>query len=306
MDIKKLKSDFLAYLEIEKNRSQRTVQNYDHYLTRFIALARLTALNDLTEERVRQFRLALARITDSKARQPIKKITQNYHVIAIRAFLKYLAKRRIKTIPAERIELGKQEERQIAIPETGDLEKILQSPEDKTLTGLRDKAVLETLFSTGLRVSELCNLNREDIDLTKGEFPVVGKGRKVRLVFLSQSALKTLGAYLNARHDADEALFIRIPRDQRFERYDMLRITPRSIQRIVKKHATRAGIVRNRVTPHSLRHLFATDLLKNGADIRSVQTLLGHANVTTTQIYTHVTDQRLREVHRKYHRNPAT
>ena len=301
MDISKLKNEFLEYMEIEKNRSQKTIINYDHYISRLITLENLKSLDDLSEELIRKFRIKLARLTDEKTSQPLKKVTQNYHVIAVRAFLKYLAKRGIQTVPAEKIELGKQEERQILIPEKKELERLLAAPDINSLKGLRDKAILETLFSTGLRVSELCNLSRDDIDFGKGEFSVMGKGRKIRLVFLSDQAKNTLKSYFSKRSDADLAAFIRIPKDGRFDKYENLRLTPRSIQRIIQKNAVKAGISKTKITPHSLRHLFATDLLRNGADIRSVQSLLGHASVTTTQIYTHVTDERLREVHKKYH-----
>jgi site-specific recombinase XerD len=219
----------------------------------------------------------------------------------MRSFLKYLAKRDIKTVSAEKIELGKQEERQVTFLESHELERFLKAPAGTALADFRDRAMLETLFSTGLRVSELCSLNREDIDLKRGEFPVRGKGSKIRLVFLSDGAKGALATYLNKRTDADEALFIRVPQKESFEKYEKLRLTPRSVQRIIKKYAVAAGIIGKKVSPHSLRHSFATDLLRNGADIRSVQSLLGHASVTTTQIYTHVTDKQLRDVHKKFH-----
>ena len=233
--------------------------------------------------------------------RPLKKVTQNYHIIAIRGFLKYLAKRDIKTIPAEKVELGKQEEREVTFLEPAELRRLLQAPEGTSLSSLRDRAILETLFSTGLRVSELCSLNRDEIDINRGEFAVRGKGNKLRLVFLSEPAKAALASYLDKRNDAHEALFIRIPRNERFEKYEDLRLTPRSVQRIIKKYAVIAGIVGKKVSPHALRHSFATDLLRSGADIRSVQALLGHSSVTTTQIYTHVTDKQLREVHQRFH-----
>jgi len=304
MNVKELKSQFLEYLEIEKNRSPKTIENYNHYLTRFISFAKVENPRDITEEAVRKYRLQLNRITDER-RKPLKKVTQNYHVIALRSFLKYLAKRDIRTVPAEKIELGKQEEREVVFLEPSELERFLHAPQGETLSNLRDRAILETLFSTGLRVSELCSLDQDNIDLKRGEFSVRGKGSKLRLVFLSGEAKAAIATYLGKRSDADEALFIRVPRNERFEKYEELRLTPRSVQRIIKKYAVVAGIVGKKVTPHSLRHSFATDLLRNGADIRSVQALLGHSSVTTTQIYTHVTDKQLREVHEKFHGKPT-
>ena len=300
MTIKELKSQFLEYLEIEKNRSPKTIENYNHYLTRFINFAKVESPKDITEETIRRYRLQLNRITDEREK-PLKKVTQNYHVIALRSFLKYLAKRDIKAVSAEKIELGKQEEREVVFLEPPELERFLRAPQRDSLSGLRDRAILETLFSTGLRVSELCSLSQDDIDLKRGEFSVRGKGSKLRLVFLSDQAKAAIADYLEKRQDADEALFIRVPRGEHFEKYENLRLTPRSVQRIIKKHAVAAGIVGKKITPHSLRHSFATDLMRNGADIRSVQALLGHSSITTTQIYTHVTDKQLREVHKKFH-----
>ena len=305
-DLKTLKTQFLEYLEIEKNRSPRTVVNYDHYLTRFLNFAKIKAPAELTEELVRSFRLFLNRLSANPSAnaqdKPLKKITQNYHVIALRAFLKYLAKREIKAISPERIELGKQEDRHIDFLEGGELEKILRSPGGVNLDDLRDRAILETLFSTGLRVSELCSLDRDKIDLKRGELSVKGKGAKIRLVFLSEPAREAIKHYLSKRTDIDPALFIRIPKGEAFGKFVNLRLTPRSIQRIIRKHAIKAGIVGKKVSPHSLRHSMATDLLRNGADIRSVQAILGHASVTTTQIYTHVTNAQLKEVHERFHR----
>jgi site-specific recombinase XerD len=219
--------------------------------------------------------------------------------------LKYLSKREIKAVSPERIELGKQEDRHIDFLENSELERILKSPQSQNLPDLRDKAILETLFSTGLRVSELCSLDKERIDLERGELSVSGKGSKIRLVFLSDDARQAIRTYTKKRSDVDPALFIRIPKNEAFEKYENLRLTPRSIQRIIRKHTIRAGIVGKKVTPHTLRHSMATDLLRNGADIRSVQSILGHSSVTTTQIYTHVTDSQLKEVHRKYHKRRA-
>ena len=303
-DLETLKNQFLEYLEIEKNRSPKTIENYDHYLSRFLQFAKVTSPDDISEELVRSFRIHLNRSTSThgKSPSPLKKVTQNYHVIAIRAFLKYLAKREIKAISAERIELGKQEDRHIDFLEGNELERILNSPNGPDLDDLRDKAILETLFSTGLRVSELCSLDRDKIDLKSGELSVKGKGSKIRLVFLSDMAEVSIQTYLKKRSDTDPALFIRIPKGEAFNKYPNLRLTPRSIERIVRKHAVLAGIMGKKVSPHSLRHSMATDLLRNGADIRSVQAILGHASVTTTQIYTHVTNAQLKEVHERFHR----
>lgn len=300
MNIKDLKSQFLEYLEIEKNRSPKTIENYNHYLTRFINFAKVENPRDITEEAIRKYRLTLNRTTDERGKS-LKKVTQNYHIIALRSFLKYLAKRDIRTVPAEKIELGKQEEREVVFLESSELERFLRAPQGASLSDLRDRAILETLFSTGLRVSELCSLDQDDIDLKRGEFSVKGKGSKIRLVFLSEQAKAAIASYLEKRRDADGALFVRVPRGEHFEKFEELRLAPRSIQRIIKKYAIAAGIVGKKVTPHSLRHSFATDLLRNGADIRSVQALLGHSSVTTTQIYTHVTDKQLREIHQKFH-----
>ena len=320
-DIKTLKQQYLEYLEIEKNRSPKTLENYGRYLDRFLKFvlpssgpSAKNSADVITEENIRQFRLHLNRQTlrqgsgQADRGQTLKKVTQNYHVIAIRNFLKYLAKRNIKSVSAEKIELAKQEDRQVTFLEAGELERLLNAPSGHlpagrqgALDALRDRAILSMLFSTGLRVSELCSLDRDKVDTKRGELSVMGKGRKIRLVFLSDDAKQKIEDYLAKRPDADEALFIRIPRSGKFNKDSDLRLTPRSVQRIVHKYAVKAGIVGKKVSPHSLRHSFATNLLRNGADIRSVQAMLGHSSVTTTQIYTHVTDQQLREVHKRFH-----
>lgn len=299
-DIKALKIEYLEYLEIERNKSQKTLENYGRYLDRFLGFAKITGINQLTEEIIRQYRLYLNRIRDEKG-QGLKKITQNYHIIALRNFLKYLSRRGIKTVSAERVELGKQEDRDVTFLELDELARLIKAAEGNSLDALRDKAVLTVLFSTGMRVSELCSLDRDRIDTKRGELSIRGKGGKIRMVFLSDEAKRRVGDYVEKRRDADEALFIRIPRSGVFSKDADLRLTPRSIQRIIKKYSTKAGIVGKNVSPHTLRHSFATDLLRNGADIRSVQAMLGHASVTTTQIYTHVTDKQLREIHQKFH-----
>ncbi|MFY9492921.1 MAG: site-specific tyrosine recombinase/integron integrase [Minisyncoccia bacterium] len=296
MEIKKFFGDYLDYLEIEKNRSPKTIENYTRYLGRFLAWSKAPAPGAITADLVRNYRLHLNRIDP-----PLKKITQAYHLIALRNFLKYLAKRDVKTLTADKIELAKTGDRAIDFLENEEVERLLDSASGDSLKTLRDKAVLELLFSTGLRVSELCSLNREVVNLKRGEFAVRGKGDKLRVVFLSDTARRALENYLTQRKDVDEALFVRNLKSQKSNlKKSDLRLTPRSIQRLVKHYAAQAGIVKN-IHPHTLRHSFATDLLRNGADLRSVQELLGHANVTTTQIYTHVTNTGLKEVHQAFH-----
>lgn len=304
-DIKDLKIRYLEYIEIERGRAQKTLENYGRYLERFLQFAKINSINDLTEDLIRQYRVYLNRVKN-KDGNSLKKVTQNYHIIALRNFLKYLAKTGVKTVPAERIELGKQEERQVSFLELDELNRLLKSPQGDSLDSLRDQAILSVLFSTGMRVSELCSLNRGEMDINRGEVSIRGKGSKLRLVFISDDSIRKLNDYLAKRSDVDEALFIRIPKSKNFSKDDDLRLTPRSIQRIVKKHSIKAGIIGKKVSPHSLRHSMATDLLRNGADIRSVQAMLGHSSVTTTQIYTHVTDKQLREVHKKFHNKPHT
>lgn len=302
-DLKKLVNDYLEYLEIERNRSPKTIENYGRYLGRFTRFAQqrgASGAGGISEDLIRQYRLQLNRERDARG-NPLKRVTQNYHIIALRNLLKYLAKRDIKTVSAEKIELGKQEDREVSFLERAELDRLLQAPKGQALPALRDRAMLQTLFSTGLRVSELCALDRDKIDTLRGELAVRGKGSKIRVVFLSEAAKADLASYLDQRPDADPALFIRIPKNSTLNKQANLRLTPRSVQRIIKKHASAAGLIGKDVSPHKLRHSFATDLLRNGADIRSVQALLGHSSVTTTQIYTHVTDKGLREVHEKFH-----
>lgn len=295
-DLKSLKTQFLEYLEIEKGRSVKTVENYDRYLARFFAFAKMKSPAQLTEQMVREFRIVLNR--SSGVSGTMKKNTQNYHLIALRAFLKYLRKREIGSLNPERIELAKTSGRDLDLVTAQELERLMRSPAGDALAALRDRAILELLFSTGLRVSELCNLN-QDIDLSRDEFSVRGKGDKIRVVFLSASAKKAVGEYLKKRGDMSEALFVSYGKGAPKSK-DMPRLTPRSVERIIKQYAVKAGITR-KVTPHVIRHSFATDLLENGADLRSVQALLGHANIATTQVYTHVTDKHLREVHKAFH-----
>jgi site-specific recombinase XerD len=294
-NIESLKRQFLEYVEIEKGRSINTVSNYDHYLTTFFKWSEVKYPNEITADVIRNFRLWLNRQPGTSG--DMKKKTQNYYLIALRSFLKYAKKIGVETIGPEQIELAKVAERHLDLISEDELTRLLKAPDGKDLKSLRDKAILELFFSTGLRVSELCSLNR-DLDLKKDEFTIRGKGEKVRLVFLSEEARKSVKEYLDNRKDMDDALFVNIGKVQ--NKNKSKRLTQRSIERIVKHYATKAGITR-KVTPHVIRHSFATDLLSNGADIRSVQVLLGHASISTTQIYTHITDKHLKEVHKNFH-----
>lgn len=288
----KLISEYLEYLEIEKGRSKKTVDNYNRYVTRFLEFSRAHEPAHITDEAVRRYRLWLNR-------KNLDRKTQNYHLIALRGFLKYLVKRNIKALAPEAIELAKTSERDIDIIDADDLERLLAAPDASTLIALRDRALLELLFSTGLRVSELCSLDRDMVNPKKNEFSVRGKGGKIRVVFVSDRTRGALKEYLNKRGDMSPALFVSAPRGKANLK-DLSRLTPRTMERIIKHYAIKAGISK-KVTPHTLRHMFATDLLLNGADIRSVQQMLGHANVATTQVYTHITDKQLREVHTAFH-----
>lgn len=300
MDAAQVKREFLEYIEIERGRAVKTIENYDHYLTRFFDQMEIKSISDITESKVREFRLWLNRQPGTAG--DMKRKTQNYYLIALRAFLKFLRKRGIEGLAPEYIELAKVPERHIDIITAAELKRLMDAPREalakeedpvKRERYLRDTAILELLFSTGLRVSELCGLNT-DLDLTRDEVSVRGKGDKIRVVFLSEESKQAVRDYLKARKDMDPALFV----DGRPTA--LRRITPRDIQRHIKEYAARAGIT-SKVTPHTMRHVFATDLLSNGADIRAVQQLLGHASITTTQIYTHITDAHLREVHKKFH-----
>lgn len=295
-----LKREFLEYCELTKGRSVKTVENYDRYLTRFLEFAKSDSPAAITEPLIRDFRLFLNRLPAPGG--SMKKKTQNYYLIALRAFLKFLAKRDIKSLQPEKIELAKVPERSLDLITAAELERLMNAPgealkkeknPDKERTYVRDRAILELLFSTGLRVSELCNLN-SDIDLSRDSMSVRGKGEKVRVVFISPRAKQAVSAYLKVRNDMEEALFVE-GRPKALHR-----ITPRDVQRHIKVYAARAGIT-SKVTPHVLRHVFATDLLENGADLRSVQALLGHANIQTTQVYTHVTDRHLADIHKAFH-----
>jgi site-specific recombinase XerD len=322
-ELERYKKEFLQYVEIEKGRSLSTVMNYDHYLSRFIDFTQIKNPADITDDILREYRLWLNRQDGARKKGistgTIKKRTQNYYLIALRAFLKYLARRAVPSLPPDRIELAKVPERSLDLITFDDLSRLLNAPDTTTLRGLRDRAMLELLFSTGLRVSELCSLPR-DINLRLDELSVRGKGEKVRVVFLSEDAKDAVKAYLDKRDDMDDALFVQHQAEIGVKKgggksgsvsaknssklagagRDSLRLTSRSVERIIKFYAIKAGISK-KVTPHVIRHTFATDLLRNGADLRSVQMLLGHANISTTQIYTHITDSELRNVHKKFH-----
>lgn len=308
--IEKLKTDFLEYLEIEKGRALKTIVNYDHYLSVFLAQTKIKDPKDITDRVVREFRVWLNRQSAGNNRatgQTMKKKTQNYYLIALRTFLKFLARRAISSLPADNIELAKVGERVIDVVSSDELKRLLHAPEQEKNPErrLRDKAILELLFSTGLRVSELCSLGN-DLDIRLDEFSIRGKGEKVRVVFLSDAAKKALREYLAVRKDLSDALFVKLPDERGKKRKEDKNkdgnggLTRRSVERIVKRYAAIAGISK-KVTPHVIRHCFATDLLSNGADLRSVQIMLGHANIATTQIYTHLTDKHLRDVHKKFH-----
>jgi site-specific recombinase XerD len=301
-ELETYKNQFLEYVEIEKGRSLKTVENYDRYLRSFIEYLKLEVsspkVSHVTSESIRQYRLWLNRRVSgdifgkvkisSVSRETLKKKTQNYYLIALRSFLKYLNKRGVEAVPADSIELAKVAERSIELISVEELNRLLDAPnlEKNDQTRLRDKAILELLFSTGLRVSELANLPI-DLDMSKDEFSVRGKGEKVRVVFISEGAKKSVTEYQKARKDVDSA--------------KLFHVTPRTIERIIRHYAIVAGISK-KVTPHVIRHSFATGLLQNGADLRSVQMLLGHASISTTQIYTHLTDKHLKEVHKKFHK----
>jgi site-specific recombinase XerD len=301
--IRKLKQEFLEYLEIERGRSLKTVENYDRYLRKFLDFSEIKDPEEINDDIVRKFRLWLNRqesgVIIGGESQTLKKKTQNYYLIALRVFLKYLAKREVNSLPAERVELAKVSERSLDLISIKELVRLLEIPKGEDLKNLRDKAILEMLFSTGLRVSELCSLSR-DIDLSKDEISVRGKGEKVRVVFLSESAKDAVKKYLTKRADMDDALFVSIGFGGSASKNISKRLTSRSVERIVKDCAIKAGISK-KVTPHVIRHSFATDLLQNGADLRSVQAMLGHSNISTTQIYTHVTDKHLRDIHKMFH-----
>lgn len=309
MDISDLINDFLESLEIEKGRSTKTTENYGLYLARFLDLitqdfseGATIKPSDLTPEILRKFRLRLNRFDDNQNHERLSALTQSYHLIALRGFLKYLAKRGIHSLDPSLVDLPRAAKKQVTFLHFDEVERLLAEIPIDTETGLRDRAIIELLFSGGLRVSELCNLNRDSINLARREFMVRGKGKKDRPIFIDQTTADHLEEYLSARSDTLPALFLNNSSNQNIPDTsgDFRRLSPRSIERIIQKYARLAGITKH-VTPHTLRHSFATDLLMNGADLRSVQSLLGHANIATTQIYTHITDPHLKEVHEKFH-----
>ena len=309
MDISELVADFLESLEIEKGRSAKTVENYGLYLARFIDLItedfegqEMIKPSDITPEILRRFRLKLNRFSDNQNKERLSALTQSYHLIALRGFFKYLAKRGIKSLDPSLIDLPRAAKKQVTFLHFDEIERLLAEIPLDTESGLRDRAIIELLFSGGLRVSELCGLNRDSINLERREFMVRGKGKKDRPIFIDKSTAECIEDYLNMRTDTLPALFLNNSANQQIPSTsgDFRRLTPRSIERIVQKYTRLAGITKH-VTPHTMRHSFATDLLMNGADIRSVQSLLGHANISTTQIYTHITDPHLKEVHEKFH-----
>lgn len=294
--------DFIEALEVERGRSQRTSENYKLYLERLADFAGNIEVQNITSELVRKFRLWLNRYKNDQG-QELSLLTQSYHLIALRSFLVYCSKRDIKTLTPEKIELPRTKRKQVSFLSFQEVQRLIDAINIDTAVGLRDRAIVELLFSSGLRVSELCNLNRDHINLERGEFMVRGKGQKDRPVFVSPEATEWLATYLKTRTDRAVPLFIRYSGYKTGdEKGESFRLSPRSVQRSVQQYAKLAGITKH-VSPHTLRHSFATDLLMNGADLRSVQSMLGHSNISTTQVYTHVTDQHLREVHRKFHRS---
>lgn len=307
-DLSSLKRKFLEHSELEKGQSDLTIENYSRYIDRFLEfLSGYVKKNqllpkDIDQESIHQYRLYVNRLKDQNHKE-LKKITQNYHLIALRAFLRYLAWLGIETLSPEKVPVAKSSDREVSFLEESDLLKIFSAPDVTTLAGLRDRAILQTLFSTGLRVSELVSLDIDDVNYERGEAAIRGKGKKLRVVFFSNDALEAIDQYIKNRGYKKRDEGSRSPEGQEEPLFCSKigkRLTARSIERIVAKYAVLAGITKP-VTPHTLRHSFATDLLISGADLRSVQALLGHSSVTTTQIYTHVTDQHLKEVHQKFH-----
>lgn len=300
MDYEQAVTQFLEYLELEQNRSAKTIANYSHYLTRLSDYAGEIKLSDINVELIRKWRLWLNRLGTNSSDE-LSKTTQNYHLIALRSFLRYCAKRGWTALPADNIELARTKRPQVTFLTTEELERLSAQPDTNTMAGLRDRAIIELLFSSGLRVSELVGLDRDHINLKRREFMVRGKGQKDRPIFISPEAGGWIQQYLDKRQDNVKALFIRYSGTKKADMSgNFQRLTARSIQRMVARYALLAGITKH-VSPHTLRHSFATDLLMNGADLRSVQAMLGHSNIATTQIYTHVTDPHLKAIHEKYH-----
>lgn len=296
--------EFLEYMEIEQNRSLKTIENYHHYLDRLVEFADDIKIDKIDQELVRQWRLWLNRFEDEHG-APLSKTTQNYHLIALRSFLRYGSKRGWNVLPPDKIELARTQRKQVTFLSPTEVSRLFAQTDTDSEAGLRDRAILELLFSSGLRVSELVNLNRDHINLKRREFTVRGKGQKDRPVFISPDAAKWIDRYLSIRQDTLAPLFIRYSGNHNVTRDgEFMRLSPRSVQRMIRQCARLAGITK-KVTPHTMRHSFATDLLINGADLRSVQSMLGHSNISTTQIYTHVTDPHLKQVHQQFHRKQA-
>jgi site-specific recombinase XerD len=293
---------FLEYLEIEKGRSPRTVDNYAFFLKRFSRFAKIDSPTKISPTLVRQYQLYLNRYKDKRGR-PLKRSTKNHHLIALRSFLRYLAKQEeMEVLPPDRVELATEGDREVKVLREDSLEALLGAPDPKSKQGRRDRAILELLFSTGMRVSELTALDTESVNLKTREMSIRGKGGKIRVVFISDRAAEALEEYLETRKDEYRPLFIRYAGGKAREKDgDDLRLSVRSVQKMVRKYARQAGLALD-PSPHTLRHTFATDLLRRGADIRAVQELLGHSNIATTQIYTHITNPQLKKVHKKYHR----
>ena len=303
-ELSRLVEDFLEYLEIERNCSPLTRRNYKHYLNRFVewvdSYTRRFNLEKLSLEQVMKYRVFLARF-ESKKGMFLSRVTQGYHMIALRSFLKFLIKRDYKTLAPEKIELPKADSQSLKFLSTEQIERLLNAPGISTISQLRDKVILEVLFSTGLRVSELCKLDRDKIDLERREFGVIGKGGRPRVVFLSKRAVKWLKTYLDNRQDDWQPLLIRFKgKVDETNQGEKMRLGPRSVQRIVEKYVRKSKLP-IKITPHGIRHSMATDLLMHGADVRVVQEILGHKNIATTQIYTHVTNRQLKQAHDKFH-----
>ncbi|HRH93436.1 MAG TPA: tyrosine-type recombinase/integrase [Candidatus Peribacteria bacterium] len=304
MQLKDAIHDFLTHCEVGKYQSKKTVENYRHYLHRFEQFAKPTLdVGKISADTIRDYRLFLHRMEQPGQGVTLNIKTQQYHLIALRSLFKHLAKNDVKTLSAEKIELPKVPGRQVDVLSREELDEIFAAADPTKRNGLRDLAVLHMLYSTGLRVSELSNLNRDDVNLEKREFRVVGKGRKARIVFLSVESVDHVKRYLDSRTDNWKPVFISNSNrsKQDIVAHEGRRLQPQAIERIVRMLTVKAGILK-KVTPHTLRHTFATELLRNGADIRSVQEMLGHASITTTQIYTHLTNKRLKEIHQQFHR----
>ncbi len=296
-----LLGDFIEYLEVERGRSKKTIENYKLYIERFIEFNEDPKVEDISPEMVRKFRLWLNRYKPDNSRDTLKLITQSYHLIALRGFLDYLSKRDIPSMAPNKIELPKTTRKQVTFLHYDEVINLIDQIPTDTDTGLRDRAIVELLFSSGLRVSELVNLDRGHINLKRREFMVRGKGQKDRPVFISKKAAEHVENYLSVRTDNLPPLFLNYSRfTSSTNSGDYRRLSARSVQRMISKYALLAGITKH-VSPHTMRHSFATDLLMNGADIRSVQSMLGHSNISTTQVYTHVTDAHLKDVHEKFH-----